>query len=593
MLRRFELRLAAIARRSGLSILLVSLAPLVLRAFLLPWIPIPSPRVQDEFSHLLVADTFAHGHLVNPVHPLWVHFESMHILARPVYASVFPIAQGLVMALGQALTGNPWIGVWMSIGLMCAAICWMLQGWVPPGWALLGGSLAAIRFGMFSYWMNSYFGGAMAAMGGALVLGALPRIVRRRRWRDAVIMGIGLVVLANSRPYEGLLYSLPVVAALAWLLWNKARVFVVLLPLIAIVSLSAIGMAYYFARFSGNPLLLPYTFYRNTVTMAPHFIWQSPRPEPVYNHRVLHDFYTGWEMRSYSYARDNRRPYDVYSKIKSYWRFYLGPFLTIPFLTLPWLWRRLRIRLLLLAAILFCGGLLVEVWWAPHYAAPALGLAILLAIEALRQLRQTAGAFAVRAVALACILSPVIGGFGEIDGAPRAGVLKQLESMGGRHLVLVRYRLDHNVGNEWVYNSADIDEAPVVWAREMDPTSNRKLLRYFQDRKVWLVQPDATPAALSPYDISQPPDPPFRFVPLGTEAIEVLRSPGEVKQKILSRIRDEYTEPYYFSCDQWSYIFTAVTGIGGPDLAKGCFPSGQRGQVVSFDQWFEWLEKQR
>jgi hypothetical protein len=39
-----------------------------------------------------------------------------------------------------------------------------------------------------------------------------------------------------------------------------------------------------------------------------------------------------------------------------------------------------------------------------------------------------------------------------------------------------------------VYNEAEIDGAKVVWAREMDGTQNRKLLEYFKDRHVWLVE---------------------------------------------------------------------------------------------------------
>lgn len=78
-----------------------------------------------------------------------------------------------------------------------------------------------MRFGVFSYWDDSYWGGAPAAIGGALVLGALPRILKRYRLRDAILMGIGLVMLANSRPYEGFVLSLPVAAAL--LFWMKGK----------------------------------------------------------------------------------------------------------------------------------------------------------------------------------------------------------------------------------------------------------------------------------------------------------------------------------------------------------------------------------
>jgi hypothetical protein len=368
----------------------------------------------------------------------------------------------------------------------------------------------------------------------------------------------------------------------------------ILAPLLLVVGAAGLMMGVYFARVSGSPLRLPYSFYRNTFTMAPHFIWQSPRPEPVYHQRVLREFHTQWEMAAWSAARANRAPYGIFDKAKTYWRFYLGPFLTIPFLTLPWLWRRLRTRLLLISGILFSLGLAVEVWHAPHYAAPAMGLCLLLGIQALRQLRQSAGAFAVRAVVLAAVLTPVVGGSAWLsDGSERARVTRELAAKGGRHLVLVRYRLAHDSGDEWVYNSADIDHSPVVWAREMDPGSNRKLLRYFQDRQVWLVQPDARPPLLSPYDPSQPPDPPFRFVKLGTEAIEALRSPEEIRRKMLQKVAAEHTAPYRFGCDQWAYFFTEVTGVETPDLSQGCFPPGQRGKVLSFEEWFGWVEKQR
>ena len=169
-LSRVERFLSRIARRHTVAILICGATPCLLRLLILPLHPIPLPWIQDDFSFLLAADTFASGRLTNPTPPMWTHFESFHITLTPTYMSMYFPAQGLVLAAGKILAGNPWFGVLASCGLMCAALCWALQGWLPSGWAFFGGMLAAVRLGLFSYWINTYSGGAVPAMAGALVV---------------------------------------------------------------------------------------------------------------------------------------------------------------------------------------------------------------------------------------------------------------------------------------------------------------------------------------------------------------------------------------------------------------------------------------
>ena len=527
-----ERGLVRLSRRRVVCVALVGATALGLRMLLLPILPIPEPAVHDEFSYLLAADTFAHGRLTNPPHPMWVHLETFHEIQQPTYASMYFPAQGMFLALGQVVFGHPWWGVWLSTGLMCAAICWMLQGWVAPPWALLGGMLAVIRLGTFSYWMNSYWGGSVSALGGALVLGALPRIQRRRRVRDALLMGLGFAIVANSRPYEGIFFAVPVMGALLWWMgssegptWRRSMARVVF-PLGGMLALTVVWMGYYFWRVTGSPFRTPFQVNLATYNPVPYFPWQALKAIPEYHHWVIRIFYLGWWMRQYQFARS--QPFLlVLLKGCNFWLFYIGPLLTILVIALCFARPRgapLRDRstwfLLAVCGAVWVGALL-PVYFGPHYVAPITSAIYALMMLAMRRLRRwrpwriPAGMALVRAVPgialvmlLLCAVSPAIRNIHLPDlvtwssplafNTPRAAIVSRLSQQTGQQLVIVCYAPTHVPAFEWVFNEADIDHAKIVWARDMGREQNLDLVRYFSQRKAWMVEPDKEPAKLSP-----------------------------------------------------------------------------------------------
>lgn len=532
---RIEHAFHSLARRKTLSVIVVGVSALLLRLALLPVCPIPKPFVQDDFSFLLQADTFASGRLTNPTPAMWMHFETVHETMRPTYQSMYFPAQGLVMAAGKVVLGHPWYGILIMTALMCASICWMLQAWLPPSWALLGGVIVVLRIGLFSYWIDSYSGaGSIIALGGALILGGLPRFMKTLRLRYSVLMAVGVVLLDTSRLYEGMLLCIPVcVVLIRWALFGRDRPSGVLLlrrtalPLLIIVA-GVAWMGYYDFRAFGSPLKLPYTVDRAEYAVAPYFIWQSERPEPAYHNDDLRRFYNGPELITF---RKIHRPLgfvpETLLKVLRAMLFYAGVALLVPLIMVRRVFLDRRIRFLMVCVGVLAVGQLVEIYLIAHYVAPftaafyAIGLQAMRHLWAWRPEGQPVGKALVRATVALCVLLCGVRAFaeplgielpvwpaaweanwygrGEHSGEPRFNVERRLEGLPGQQLVIVRYPSNYVPLDEWVYNAADIDHSKVIWARDLGAAENEELIRYYKDRTVWLVEPRANPVSVAPY----------------------------------------------------------------------------------------------
>jgi hypothetical protein len=351
-------------------------------------------------------------------------------------------------------------------------------------------------------------------LGGLLVLGAVPRLLRSGRAVHGLWIAVGLVLLAISRPFESAVFIfacapilwpfLPAVRRLGWRpLWPGA--------LVLLAGLCFAG--YYNYRVTGSPLRLGYQINMERYGMAV-FPWQSsvPQAQPAAAHvRKFYDSQRDIHTGAFSTATGV-----IASKIIAFgrfWAFFLGPLLTLPFivglLEVRWPWR--------IAFLLFIAGLGLNGWFFPHYFAPALGILLVLLLDGLRRIASgTAWSrrFAWAIPSSLCLVAVFRLAAGPLHAPPlreafelgwyvpppsiwdRAGVQRALEQHPGKHLVLVRYDEDVSIHTEWVYNRASIDAARVVWAHDLDAESNRRLLSYYPDRVVWRLHVTAQGARL-------------------------------------------------------------------------------------------------
>ncbi len=512
-----------LASKTALCMLILATLPIALRLILLPVHPIPTPMVSDEMSYVLLGDTLSHFRLTNPPHPLHQFFETYFVLQEPTYSSIYPLGQGIALAFGKVAFHHPWAGVALSIGAFCALCYWMLRGWTTPGWALVGGLLAVMEFGPLNQWMNSYWGGGVSAVAGALAFGALPRLRESGRMRHAVILGAGLGLQLLARPFESIFLLLSI---LLYFLPAPRKV-LKFAPAVILTVLPAIGLILlHNYRVTGSPTTLPYMHSRYQYGIPTVFVFQA---NPVPHRELTHEQQLDYDLQSYAHQVNppGIRPY--FARLASRVRFYRFFFLAPLYLVLPmalFALRDFRYWWVVLTLCLFALGTNIYPYFFTHYLAAETCLFVLISVTGLQQLSrvtirgQDTGADAARVILFLCVSHFVfwygLHLFGNQDfaeymwryetwdamnhGDPEEylSTHQRLTDSPGKQLVFVRYGPSHTV-KEWVFNDADIDGSKVVWARDLGEPENEKLRRYYPNRTAWLLEPDAKPVVLVPY----------------------------------------------------------------------------------------------
>jgi hypothetical protein len=515
-LARLEALIEAIALRPYLSLALIVViaigGPLALR----PMLGFPDPIVADEFSLMLQAKTYLSGKLVNAV-TLTPNFAAEWDILSPTYASQYPVLRSFPLLVGYAVGVGAWGGVVLSMAALTAAVYWMVSLWINTRYAFVAALLVILRFGLFSLWVNSYWGGAFTALGGVLLLGAFKLLRSRPMVVAGAIFGLGAVILMTTRPYEGLFFAAPIGVGLAIYFVRSSAV--VRKSLAAPGAVAAVlvagGFGLTFAdnkAATGDWRVSPYFAYEKANGQPPALLpvrWDRPLHSPVrydWSQRRRDADARQYERREA--WRDLVRA-EMF-RVRNYWNFYVGFALLLPFFVGVWALRR-EPAVLLSAAVLGL-ALTVGSYDFAHYASPGFGfviLAVMLGFRNLRRWRPGGVPFGLAlstTLPLALVFGAAIPLSSALFGAPafpmwtdnffdtpccwlrprslHVAVENEINRGEGPNLIIVDAGPRAPMSEVMIGNEPDVGNARTIWVND-DPEFNIATIDRYPDRRIW------------------------------------------------------------------------------------------------------------
>jgi hypothetical protein len=499
----------------------------------------PLPKIHDEFSYLLSAETFSKGRLTNPPHPVWTFFETFQVIQQPSYQSKYPPGQGVQLAVGIWL-GHPIHGVWLTLCLWAMALFWMLQGaGIPRHWSFLWSVIGIAQYGVFSYFGHSYWGGSLFGLAGTLVFGAALHARGDRFSIPTLInMGLGLLIMINTRPFEGLIFCVfPLLFFFVNIFksenLNKSTKVLALSVVLIFVGVGIGLHGYYNKQVTGKWSVMPYSVYQKEYMPGyPQFVFEKAGDIKKSRHRefdVLQSLYTNSNR---PLTPEQYVHYLVGNIENLFASFFPGIWLVAAFFSLLAAWKSTGMErrwgwgtLCTASVVIALSSSANRATWL-HYFSAWLPVAVFILADGVQQSRKMVNDdkplsnFLIMLVLaqflLLCLLT-FFSGTGyrtrtEADPLFVKNVIDQMQTdkaKGGdfrlpkkyieqtlmdktkedgiKHVVMVRYGKNHQVHDEWVYNGADMDSQDVVWARWISDEDNKPLVEYYGNRNKWIL----------------------------------------------------------------------------------------------------------
>jgi hypothetical protein len=250
--------------------------------------------------------------------------------------------------------------------------------------------------------------------------------------------------------------------------------------------------------------------YHSRYETARSFLFQKPHESPEGIPFQISKFHDN-ELNRYLSRRGSILGFlkGVSEKLFMFGRYYIRVIFLVPFLFFVFspkgFWQKYSLGVLLILLI----ANFITTWNETYYIAPITALFIYMILSGFRtssfrkwKLYQNT----VNTILVIILLHPFIGVAAHMkrDRSDFVNIKKEqidkLNLNGRKDLVIVHYDQEHKSNNEFVYNEPDIENADVIWARDLGEKKNKELINYFKERNIWYYYPDEDPHKLLKYE---------------------------------------------------------------------------------------------